>query len=115
MKPKEIGRALLAIWSDLTAERVWQYQELPPFLVVNLKELNLDTLGDSEHSRGKRFWSRRPKVVLYESGTALSLSGLCGLLGLNIAFARLHRSLRVPNLPVKQLSYSWDWLLRLRR
>jgi hypothetical protein len=89
LKPKEIGRALLAIWSDLTAERVWQYQELPPFLVVNLKELNFDTLGDSEHSRAKWFWSRRSKVVLYESGTALPLSVLCGLLCLNIAFARL--------------------------
>jgi hypothetical protein len=54
-----------------------------------LKELNLDALGNSEHSRATWFWSRRPKVVLYESGTALPLSVLCALLCLNIAFARL--------------------------
>ena len=35
------------------------------------------------------FWSRRPKVRLYESGIALLLSGLCARLCLNIGFARL--------------------------
>jgi hypothetical protein len=86
MKPKE-SRALLAIWSDLTAERVWQYRELPPSLLFNLKTLNLQALDDSEHSRAMWFWLRRPKVALYESGVALPLSGLCALQCLNIGFA----------------------------
>jgi len=89
MKPQEIGRALLAIWSDLTAERVWQYRELSPFHLLNLKKLNPPALDDSEHSRAMWSWLPRPKVALYESGIALLLSGLCALLCLNIGFARL--------------------------
>ena len=87
MKPKELGRALLAIWSDLTAERVWQYRELPPSLLLNLKTLHLQALDDSEHSRTMWFWLRRPKMALYASGVALPLSGFCALLCLNIGFA----------------------------
>ena len=87
MKPKELGPALLAIWSELTAERVWQYRELPPSLLLNLKTLNLQALDDSDHSRAMWFWLRRAKVVLYESGVALPLSGLCALQCLNIGFA----------------------------
>ena len=40
IKLKEIGRALLTIWSDLTAGPVWQYQELPPLPVTSTQELN---------------------------------------------------------------------------
>ena len=38
IKPREIGRALLAIWSDLTAERVWQYRELSSVSLAQSEE-----------------------------------------------------------------------------
>jgi hypothetical protein len=86
IKPKEIGRALLTISSDLTAEPVWQYQELPPFLLPELSKLNWQGADDSELSRAAWFWLRRPKSTFCEGRTALVLEGLCLLLFVMTAF-----------------------------
>ena len=85
IKPKEIGRALLTIWSDLTAEPVWQYQELPPFLLPQLRSLNWRGADDSELSRAIWFWLRRPKSTFCEGSTAL-VAGFCLLLSVITAF-----------------------------
>jgi hypothetical protein len=77
IKLREIGRALLTIWSDLTAGPVWQYQELPPFLLPQLKNLNWPDADDSELPRAEWFWLRRPKSTFCEGRTALVLEGLC--------------------------------------
>ena len=84
--PNEIGRALLNIWSDLAAEPVWQYQELPPFLLPELSKLNWQGADDSELSRAAWFWLRRPKSTFCEGRTALVLEGLCLLLFVITAF-----------------------------
>ena len=76
---------LLAIWRGLTTEPVWKYQELPPFLLPELIELNLVEASDSELSRVMWFWLRRPRLTLHES-TALIALALCALLSLTIAF-----------------------------
>ena len=78
--PKEIGRALLNIWSDLATEPVWQYQELPPSLLPELSELNWREADDSEFPRAAWFWLRRPQSTFCEGRTALVLEGLCLLL-----------------------------------
>jgi hypothetical protein len=83
----EFRRAwLLAIWRDLTTEPVWKYQELPPFLLLELIKLDLVEASDSELSRVMWFWLRRPRLTLHE-GTALIVVALCALLPLTIAFA----------------------------
>jgi hypothetical protein len=76
---------LLAIWRALTAEPVWKYQELPPFLLPELIKLDLVEASDSELSRVMWFWLRRPRLTLHES-TALIVLALCALLFLSIAF-----------------------------
>ena len=86
MKHTNTKQSLLAIWGDLTAEPVWQYQELPPFRLPQLRKLNWHGADDSELSRAIWFWLRRPKSTLYESSTALVLEGLCALLSLITAF-----------------------------
>jgi hypothetical protein len=76
---------LLAIWRGLTTEPVWKYQELPPFLLPELIELDLVEADDSELSRVMWFWLRRPRLMLHES-TALIVLALCSLLSVTIAF-----------------------------
>ena len=76
---------LLAIWRGLTTEPVWKYQELPPFLLPELIELDLVEAYDSELSRVMWFWLRRPRLTLHES-TALIVLALCALLSVTIAF-----------------------------
>lgn len=39
------------VWRDLTTEPVWKYQELPPFLLSQLTNLDLLEASDSELSR----------------------------------------------------------------
>jgi hypothetical protein len=80
IKLKDMGRALLTIWSDLTAGPVWQYQELPPFLLPQLRNLSWRDADDSELPRAAWFWLRRPKSTFCEGRTALVLEGLCLLL-----------------------------------
>ena len=84
MKAKEIGGTFFSIWSDLTAARVWQYQELPPARLLQLMKLNWRAVDDSERARALWFWLRRPTLTLCESGTALALDLLSGLLCLFI-------------------------------
>ena len=76
---------LLAIWRGLTAEPVWKYQELPPFLLPELIKLDLVEASDSELSRVMWFWLRRPRLTLHES-TEFIVVALCVLLSLTIAF-----------------------------
>ena len=76
---------LLAIWRGLTTEPVWKYQELPPFLLLELIKLDLVEASDSELSRVMWFWLRRPRLTLHES-TALIVLALCALLFVTIAF-----------------------------
>ena len=85
IKLKEIGRPLPTIWSDLTAEPVWQYQELPPVLLPQLRHLNRRDADDSELPRAEWFWLRRSKSTFCEGRTALVLEGLCLLLFLTTA------------------------------
>jgi hypothetical protein len=76
---------LLAIWRGLTREPVWKYQELPPFLLPELRELDLVEASDSELSRVMWFWLRRPRLTL-DGSTALFVLTSCALLFLTIAF-----------------------------
>ena len=86
MKLTSLKPSLLAIWRDLTVEPVWQYQELPPFLLPQLSKAKCRGADDSELSRAIWFWLRRPKSLLCKSSTALVLEGLCVLLSLIAAF-----------------------------
>ena len=76
---------LLAIWRGLTTEPVWKYQELPPFLLPELIELDLVEASDSQLSRVMWFWLRRPRLTLDER-TALIVLAFCALFSLTIAF-----------------------------
>jgi hypothetical protein len=86
IKPKEIGRALSTMWSDLTAEAACQYQELPPVLLPQLRNLHWRGADDSELSRATWFWLRRPKSTFCKGSTALVLEGLWLLLSVITAF-----------------------------
>jgi hypothetical protein len=55
MKLTSINDRLLAIWRDLTAEPVWQYQELPPFLLL---ELGMSTADRATVDRNPVLWKR---------------------------------------------------------
>lgn len=85
MKLGCIGSRLLAFWTDLNAEPDWHYPELPPTLLPELRTLNLSLDNEPELSRTIWFWLRRPRLTLYESGTALFVEALCVLLSLTIA------------------------------
>ena len=75
---------LSAIWTDLTTEPVWKYDELPPFLLSQLTEHDLLEANDSELARVIWFWCRRPKLRFPESAV-LMIVALCGLISLSIA------------------------------
>jgi hypothetical protein len=75
---------LLAIWRDLITEPVWNYEELPPFLLSQVTRLDLLEASDSELSRAIWFWLRRPKLMFHDR-TALMMVALCILISLSIA------------------------------
>jgi hypothetical protein len=75
---------LLTIWKDLTTEPAWRYEELPPFLLSQLTEVDLFAASDSELARAIWFWCRRPKLMFHESA-ALIIVGLCVVISLLIA------------------------------
>jgi hypothetical protein len=75
---------LLAIWRDLTTEPVWNYEELPPFLLSQVTKVDLVEASDSELSRVIWFWSRRPKPRFHDSA-ALLMVALCVLISLSLA------------------------------
>src|SRR5580700_4201240 len=73
-----------AIWRDLTTEPVWEYEELPPFLLSQVTEGDLLEASESELARAIWFWLRRPKLRFRESA-ALMIVALCVLISLSIA------------------------------
>ena len=73
-----------AIWTDLTTEPDWKYDELPPFLLSQLSESDLLEASDSELARVIWFWCRRPKPIFHDS-VVLVIVGLCVLISLSIA------------------------------
>jgi hypothetical protein len=75
---------LSAIWTDLTTEPDWKYDELPPFLLSQLSESDLSEASDSELARVIWFWCRRPKLKFHDSA-ALVIVALCLLISLSIA------------------------------
>lgn len=85
MKLRSLKARLLATWRDLNTEPVWQYQELPPFQLPELREPTLCVDSYSELSRAVWFWLRRPKSAFYESGTVWIVEVVGVLLSLIIA------------------------------
>jgi|ERR1700758_2593451 hypothetical protein len=75
---------LSAIWTDLTTEPDWKYDELPPFLLSQLTESDLFEASDSELARVIWFWGRRPKLMFHDRA-ALVIVALCVLISLSIA------------------------------
>src|ERR1700757_5184792 len=75
---------LSVIWTDLTTEPDWKYDELPPFRLAQLTESDLFEASDSELARVIWFWCRRPKLMFHDSATLASVA-LCGLPSLSIA------------------------------
>ena len=73
------------LWRDFTEEPAWKYEELPPLLLVEVTELDLFELGDTELARAIWFWSRRPKLALHESAVLL-VAALGVLVTLAIVF-----------------------------
>jgi hypothetical protein len=84
MKVMSTIDGLSAIWTDLTTEPVWKYEELPPFLLSQLTESDLLEANDSELARVIWFWCRRPHLMFRHS-VALVIIGLCLLISLSIA------------------------------
>ena len=84
MKPASIEEGLWGMWRDLTTEPVWKYEELPPFLLPELIELDSSEVNDAEFSRAIWFWShRRAKPALHDS-FALMVATLAVLVSLII-------------------------------
>jgi len=84
MKPASIEEGLWGMWRDLTTEPVWKYEELPPFLLPELIELDSSEVNDAECSRAIWFWShRRAKPALHDS-FALMVATLAVLVSLII-------------------------------
>jgi hypothetical protein len=75
---------LSTIWTDLTTEPVWKYDESPPFLLSQLTGTDLLEASDSELARVIWFWCRRPKLMLHDSAV-LMIVALCVLISLSIA------------------------------
>jgi hypothetical protein len=75
---------LSAIWTDLTTEPDWKYDELPPFLLSQLTESDLFEASDSELARVIWFWCRRPKLMFHDRAP-LVIVALCVLISLSIA------------------------------
>jgi hypothetical protein len=84
MKLMSTIAGLSAIWTDLTTEQVWKYEELPPFLLSQLTESDLLEASDSELARLFWFWCRRPNLMFHDSA-ALIIVALCVLISLSIA------------------------------
>jgi hypothetical protein len=75
---------LSVIWTDLTREPDWKYDELPPFMLSQLTESDLFEASDSELARVIWFWCRRPKLMFHDSAV-LVIVALCVLISLSIA------------------------------
>src|ERR1700757_866369 len=75
---------LSVIWTDLTTEPDWKYDELPPFMLSQLTESDLFEASDSELARVIWFWCRRPKLMFHDRA-ALVIVALCVLISLSIA------------------------------
>jgi hypothetical protein len=84
MKLMSTMDGLSALWTDLTTEPVWKYDELPPFRLSQLTENDLLEASDSELARVIWFWCRRPKLQFHDS-VALVIVALCVLISLSIA------------------------------
>ena len=75
---------LLTIWKDLITEPAWRYEELPPFLLSQLTEVDLFAASDWELARAIWFWCRRPKLMFHDSA-ALMIVTICVVISLLIA------------------------------
>src|ERR1700740_3537888 len=75
---------LSVIWTDLTTEPDWKYDELPPFMLSQLTENDLFEASDSELARVIWFWCRQPKLMFHDSAV-LVIVVLCLLMSLSIA------------------------------
>jgi hypothetical protein len=75
---------LSVIWTDLTTEPDWKYDELPPFMLSQLTENDLFEASDSELARVIWFWCRRPRLMFHDSAV-LVIVALCVLISLSIA------------------------------
>jgi hypothetical protein len=84
MKRMSTIDGLSTIWTDLTTEPVWKYDESPPFLLSQLTGTDLLEASDSELARVIWFWCRRPKLMLHDSAV-LMIVALCMLISLSIA------------------------------
>jgi hypothetical protein len=84
MKRMSTIDGLSTIWTDLTTEPVWKYDESPPFLLSQLTGTDLLEASDSELARVIWFWCRRPKLMLHDSAV-LMIVALCVLISLSIA------------------------------
>jgi hypothetical protein len=82
---------LLTIWTDLTTEPVWKYEESPPFMLSQLTEVDLLQASDSELARAIWFWCRRPKLMFHDS-VAPMIVALCIELSLFIALVYWRRT-----------------------
>jgi hypothetical protein len=75
---------LSGVWTDIITEPDWMYQELPPFLLPEVTELDLLEASDFELARVIWFWSRRPKLMFHRSSAPIIVA-LCVLISLCIA------------------------------
>jgi hypothetical protein len=79
MKLKRIRARLLAIWTDLTTEPVWQYKELPPVLLLPLMDLDPRAADESEYARAVWFWLHRSKLIFGDGWLPSALAALCAV------------------------------------
>jgi hypothetical protein len=70
----------LAIWRDLIAQPVRQYQELPPFVLLQLLNLDPRATDQSEYARAVWFWLHRPKLILGDGWLPSVLGAVCAVL-----------------------------------
>jgi hypothetical protein len=84
MELKSSMDELSAIWTDLTTEPAWKYEELPPFRLSRLTESDLLEASDSELARVIWFWCRRPNLIFRDS-VVLMIVALCLIISLSIA------------------------------
>jgi hypothetical protein len=77
---------LLTIWRDLTTEPVWKYEELPPFRLSQVTNLDLFEAGDSELARTIWFWCRRPKLIVHDNAASIIVA-LCVFVSVLIVLA----------------------------
>src|ERR1700746_2156811 len=61
-------QCFIEFWKDFHADQKWKFPELPPSQFKKRLELNRPGVDPSELERAKRFWRRRPSLILGEGG-----------------------------------------------